>query len=212
MKKKLVRLTLEQKDLIRNMYLNYYEWPDVERKFDISEGTYYNIIRSLVAKRKQLHIEAVRSKLLSLDRANLGWIAGIIDGEAHIGMSSRYRKRDNSYWMCVKLEVTSTTPIMQKTLHSFLGSGNLRQRLRTSQQHKDATEFYVWRVETIYAIFSVIVPFLIVKKAQGEAVLEWSKRRLANEEYSSKDMDLFHIVRKANHRGKTPYIPMKTTK
>lgn len=212
MKKKLVRLTLEQKNFIRNMYLHYCEWPDVQRKFDISEGTYYNIIRSLVTKRKQLHVEAVRSKLLSLDRATLGWIAGIIDGEAHIGMSSRYRKRDNSYWMCAKLEVTSTTPIMQKTLHQLFGTGNLRQRLRTSQRHKDATEFYVWRVETIYAIFSVVAPLLIVKKMQGEAVLEWSKRRLANKEYSSDDMDLFHIVRKANHRGKTPYVPMVTTK
>lgn len=206
MRKKLVRLSKVEKEKIKDMYLNYNEWPKIQQFFDISKATYHNIIRPLIEDRKNLHIQRIRNRLENADHTKLGWIAGIVDGEGHIGMASRYRKRDNSYWMSVKLEITSTTPVMQETLYELIGTGNLRNRKRYNVKHKDAVEFYVWRVESIYAILSVIAPLLVVKKQQAELALEWSKRRLAGEKYSPADMECFNLIRSLNKRGKDALI------
>ena len=65
-RKKLVRLNDMQKKQIQSMYLDYYEWPDVADKFDISKGTYHNIIRPLIQMRKKLHIEQMITRLNAL--------------------------------------------------------------------------------------------------------------------------------------------------
>ena len=117
-------------------------------------------------------------------------------------MYSRYRKRDNTYWMGTKVEVGSTTPIMQTTLHKLIGAGNIRDRPRDNPKWKDVQEFYMWRVETVFAFLTVLKPFLVVKKRQAETVLKWALRRLSGKPYIKADMGCFKRIRTLNARGK----------
>lgn len=104
------------------------------------------------------------------------YFAGLIDGEGTISLDKVDARRPNSRNPTVKVNMTCEAVI--RALHAEYG-GYLGFRPRAKEHYKDQ---WIWRVKAQMArkCLEQILPYLIVKKPEAEAVLahmEASRKR-----------------------------------
>lgn len=137
--------------------------------------------------------------------ANLGWAAGMIDGE---GMITLHKGRTNCY--CVELHVGNTNLAALEDLRNIFGG---RGWIGPSQKPiPGRKQNYAWRVYSQNAadIIAEVGVHLRIKRPQAEIVLEYQRNRdlprrgckaLTKEEVQTRSV-LVGIIRALNGRGK----------
>lgn len=136
----------------------------------------------------------VKEPIESLPEWQLGYIAGIIDGEGYVGMVSR--KEQNGYKPLV--EVYNTYEQVLVVLAKNTGMGTICVR-----SYKNSKDVYMWRVGAridIYVLLSTILPFLFIKKAQAELLVEYCGKKIA--ETWLNEASYYEKLKKLNKQGK----------
>ena len=117
-----------------------------------------------------------------LSNEELAYIAGIIDGEGHLGISKnttkRQRQRNPKYQS--EICVINTDKRLMDWLESKMGGLINARNMNGKNVKKDIWKIsYRWRIqESLHPeLLNLILPYLVIKKRQAELIIEyWSKK------------------------------------
>lgn len=111
--------------------------------------------------------ESENRSLNKLPDWQLGWLAGMMDGEGSISIDKNGQPR---------AFIVSTTPIGE-ILQWMTGMGTI-----DIAEYEDRKTIYRWRVcsvGTVHKLLSVLYPYLLIKKRHCEVVIKYCEERLA---------------------------------
>lgn len=110
---------------------------------------------------------------MEVDKA---YIAGIFDGEGTIGIY-KHKSKDSAkrrgYVYETTLYVVNTDKQLIELMYSYFG-GNMRTRKKQKENHKTS---YAWNISgsKVINVLEIILPYLRLKKRQGELLIEFQK-------------------------------------
>lgn len=191
------KVSTEVREAVRARYLAGEPHQQLLIDFPGSESLFWSIVRGLRTTRvARTHAELVQ-RLQAISPEGRGWIAGIVDGEGWIGIS-RLRPR---YYQ-PRVDVTSTTPSMQRRLQTLVG-GNLSQTINKAPL-RDTWRWSLWSITKVQAFVEVIGPLLVVKQEVAQEVLKFCRRHAEEARCtpSAWDERLYTRVRALNKRGR----------
>lgn len=202
-----IKLTSEEKEQLAKDYVCGYDLTSLMEKYKCSHGTIYNICKGLYTEKDMTVYNDLVSKFQKCSPTELGWIAGIIDGEGYIGISklrnkNRAKMHGKIQWTGPRISVASTTICMQKELARIFGSGEIHLKQNKRDNQRDT---YAWALSSsreVGAFLTVIEPLLVVKKHQAGIVKEFSLRRLKGNRYTTWEDDAITKIVQLNKRGK----------
>lgn len=197
-----VKLTPEQKKDLLSDYLSGSDVPELMSKYNCSHGTIYNICKGQYRQKDNQSYLKLVENFQQQNQLEIGWIAGIIDGEGYLGIAE-LREQGNVRWSGPRISVSSTTACMQKRLAQAFGSGTIC--LKDKSSYKNQKDVYCWDLASskeCAAFLTVIEPVLIVKKEQAQLVKEFSLRRLRGERYTEWEQEAIERIHALNKRGK----------
>lgn len=141
-------------------------------------------------QRKNAEVESTR-------REDVGWMAGIIDGEGTIGMSiqSLYngftiKKKDKEYGdyqypnVCAWISMTSTSFDLLRRYTEILTAWGIRYHycLNANSKKKnawnDSVIVRISRINSVHKLLSIIRPYLTEKKPRADLILEFCEWRI----------------------------------
>lgn len=112
----------------------------------------------------------IRAVTVPKSADQLGYLAGLIDGEGSIAISSAFCRRKSTHVShnC-RLIITNCDPRLMQWLLGNVG-GSLRTKQRTSASHRTA---YDWRLYDINAeaVLRAVRPYLVLKGEQADIAL-----------------------------------------
>jgi len=116
--------------------------------------------RSYVAKERMSHecVDIEKAWQL-LDESTKGWIAGMIDGEGHLGISI------NKGGYCIRVDIANTAQIVSEFLDSVLPHGHIH----TIKAREEWRTCYRWDYYGYKAVAfcKLLIPYLKIKKEQA---------------------------------------------
>ena len=115
---------------------------------------------------------------MNLTKDQLGYIAGVIDGEGSISIIKASTKYNFSYQL--RLIVTNTDYRMMKWLKDTIGYGSIYERKR-GQFKPHWSNVYTYAITATKAknLLVLIYPYLVIKKEQADIAIEFTKTVLA---------------------------------
>jgi len=134
------------------------------------------------ALKEQLLKEIAELKLRILPEI-IAYIAGIIDGEGCISIQVERRRRIiygkeiNTVTFRPYLEVGMTDEACLRFIHKAIGLGSLRLK-KHEPPLKDSWALVVTGQSNLTMILSLVIPYLIVKRKQGELTREFCMSRM----------------------------------
>jgi hypothetical protein len=108
----------------------------------------------------------------NLSQLNLGWVAGVIDGEGYIGLTRRVNRKNSQHNYSQNVNVSNTSMTMLTHLKSVTGIGNIGPEIDHGPGRKLS---WVWslRVQEQALFLPVVLPHLVVKQKHAELLLEY---------------------------------------
>lgn len=109
-----------------------------------------------------------------MTQVELGWIAGIIDGEGCISVKGRGNRGNRVTHSSLSVTVVSVDKIIVKKLKQIIG-GNYIFKKHVQENRKD---FYRWEItcKSAWQMLEQIVSFLTCKKERAKIAIELGKR------------------------------------
>jgi hypothetical protein len=144
---------------------------------------------------KKVNTELDLYPLQKLSAWQLAYIAGILDGEGCIMLNSTKQG-----YVISTVTVSMANASCMRLLHSITGVGTLRATHRKGYTRT----YYVWQASDrleVYMLLKAIYPYLVVKRAEAESVMEFIERRMDNIPLSSHDLILQEKVKSLKREG-----------
>lgn len=114
--------------------------------------------------------------MFDLSEGQIGWLAGIIDGEGSIAIHRMNEEKTvNGVRHRLDLSIVNTNKDMILLIQAwFGGSFWIKNKKDINPNHKKC---YRWRIEGLKCvpIIEMVYPYLIIKKSQATIALEFSK-------------------------------------
>lgn len=138
--------------------------------------------------------------------AELGYLAGLLDGEGSIYIGSRKEGKYINY--NARFQIVNTNfEVMNWVKNKFGGLTFIRERSKKNKKWKDSMEWFTTVKELDYLLIK-LMPYLIIKKPHALIMQEFRKtftgisggKRLAPE-IRSKRKNLYEKLKKLNRRG-----------
>ena len=103
-----------------------------------------------------------------------------------------------------RIDVVSTTRVMQDGLYNILGFGCIYTRSKNKPGEKVQYAWAIWSAPVVGPLLSVVGPYLVVKRDVAHVVQGFCESRLVHdlEPYSEYDLAALRQVRQLNKRGK----------
>jgi len=137
------------------------------------------------------------AKAISLSDVEVGYVAGIIDGEGHIGIT--LHRREPYTLFSVRVEITNTSLDLHEWLvRKFGGSCHVHWKKRYSTNHSPA---FRWRIDSVGArkILELVRPYLKVKRQQADLALQFIS--LDSKRVPSVRAEMYERMKELNKRG-----------
>ena len=139
-----------------------------------------------------------------LSEAELGYIAGIIDGEGCIGIHKHSDNRGRSRLHYLYVIVSNNNPDCVKFFQKRFGGW-----ITARQQQKNWNVNYKWglRSERARNLLETIEPYLLLKRAQAKLGIEFDKAKIRHKltDREWKKRERFYLkMRKLNQRYTKP--------
>ena len=127
-----------------------------------------------------------------LTLAQLGWVAGIIDGEGSI-MIHRMKKQDrpSPYTFILRVTVETTDLRIAPTIHKLLGMGYLWEENK-GEERRNCMKWMV-QGKKAATFLAEILPFLILKTEQAELGILFQKSKKHWKHLTPEDRDLMAL-------------------
>lgn len=120
------------------------------------------------------------SKLDEMPEWQIGWTAGMIDGEGCLYIR---RKKDGYY--SVAIQVTSTCYAAVAMLLNITGLGTIEQQKPygvNKAKHKPCYRWTVYARLDIHTLASKIRPYLLIKREQADVMISFCEHHIAGKE------------------------------
>ena len=150
-----------------------------------------------------------------LERFDLGFIVGLIEGEGHIALGLHsMNKNPQSLYLIPRLHIANTKlPLLEKC-HEILGCGHIRKRQYKTRVHHDWTECYYFEITKFIDILNVLLqlePFLISKRRHAKLVIEYLQLRMKKPRgeqfiHSGEELALYTKIRQLNETRGSKYV------
>lgn len=127
----------------------------------------------------------------------LGYIAGIIDGEGTINLRVHKGRPSFDYQICVGMADEKCIRVLAHATE--LGTVRCETRLGI---HSDIYRWVVADRISLYVLLKAIRPYLVVKKKHADVMLEYIERRLCGRSFTSRDTALYDELTFLNKKGK----------
>lgn len=205
---KQVRLSESQRQEMRDLYRQGLPYEEIVQRFGCSSSNFWLVVRGIRHEVLQARFDADLSRLATLDSAKLGWVAGIVDGEGYIGVVANKNRGRTS--LMARVDISSTTRVMQDTLRSVLGFGLVYEKKPRLHRPNDRIQFCwaIWSASCVGSFLKAIEPHLIVKRQVAEVVRKFCESRVRNDlqPYTTAELAVLAKVRKLNARGTQGFI------
>lgn len=135
------------------------------------------------------------SVIEGLSEWQLGYIAGIIDGEGSICLVKRKDGR-----LTPEVKVTMTDMTCTYFLHATTRVGTVHSADDSRKEHYKRT--HIWAVRgnsDIFSLLRTILPYLLVKNKQACLMLKFTMRRIEGAPYDEVDSKLREEMCSLNH-------------
>lgn len=201
-----VRLSPEQKEEMRLLYWNGTHHTEIIRHYGCSTGSFWNVVRNMRQAVLEHRFDVQLETLVKIPEAKLGWVAGIVDGEGYIGVVKAIDKRRNTFTLMPRVDISSTTRVMQEELRQILGFGCVYNKTAHQKRKPNERPQYtwgIWSAAVVGPFLTVIEPYLVVKRGISSVVREFCERRMVNDmkPYTSDDIETLKTVHRLNQRG-----------
>jgi len=136
----------------------------------------------------------------SLAPEELGYIAGVIDGEGTIGLRGSIKGRP--HWYCPHIMIGNSNLEMLKFIQKLIG-GRIYTRKFPDTNNKNCYTINWQSIADVDRILRLILPLLIVKRPQAELLLAWCE--VHDVHISDTDIHAFFKegLNKLNKKGRT---------
>lgn len=131
----------------------------------------------------------------------IGYFAGIIDGEGHIRI---VRSRENGHeYYAPLIGITNTDRALIEKCMQIFRSGQFYIKERASPKHKTTYVYVIASVKGVKQILTQIIDDLVTKKKRAEIVLEFIKVKEAKMTLGvdQKEIELYDKMTHLNERG-----------
>jgi len=136
---------------------------------------------------------------------SLEYIAGLVDGEASLGILHHRGKYDT---LRPYLRITICNKEVLELIQETLGTGQLYTESRLSKGGLTSYALVIEGKQKLLAVLPQLMPFLIVKKPHSEIVYEFCLNRKEHKPYTEHEWALYwkqlHLQMK--HNGHTTQI------
>jgi hypothetical protein len=113
-------------------------------------------------------------KFPGLTDVELGWLAGIIDGEGYITLRLSGHTKHHP-----QINVTSTCLELLETLKEITATGSIvKRRTPLNPKHSQAWQWATFRSAAVYGLCDVLQDLLIVKREKVQLILETFRNRM----------------------------------
>jgi len=122
--------------------------------------------------------------------AQLGWLAGIVDGEGTVGIHRSNGKRYKHPYLRPALQIVNTDLKIMEMARSILTSitGNSHNLVVTNRKRPENNKIgYRIKIGTqheLLLVMPMLLPYLVGKAEQAELVIEFCKRKYGRLKYS----------------------------
>lgn len=160
------------------------------------------------------HGSALNQQVTSYE---LGWLAGILDGEGHIGISRNPGNPKYGYnhmRPVVDVGMTSAVGVLkiQDILRRMGIEAWVKEKKPGNKKHKTAYAVIISAYAKVKPLLELVSPYLVVKKAQATLVLDYINRRQSKiaaqggkrwgiGEPDEEEMAIVHQLRGLNRKG-----------
>ena len=132
---------------------------------------------------------------LNLHEWQVGYLAGIIDGEGCITIT-----RDAKHYVPI-VSVCGTSQLLMNTLGEITGLGSMFASPRRDKHHKTQMN---WRLQSrveILILLRKVCPFLLLKKKQAVLLMEFCEGRINKTLPASREEEIYDELHRLNARG-----------
>jgi hypothetical protein len=146
---------------------------EIADRMMIGRGT---VQRAIAASGTKARPHGLRRQSVSVpvDRADLGWLAGMFDGEGNLQL----RKPDADGSMACKLAIYSTTPEVMDWLSEKVGGTVRWDHKRTELRGwKPIGIWEVYRAQDVAVLLRAMLPHLVIKRPRAIEVLAHFENR-----------------------------------
>lgn len=126
----------------------------------------------------------------------VGWVAGILDGEGCLSICCDLRKRGNYY--IPQVIVNNTDKRMLDVLYKLTSFGHVTKRTKYTHQ-KQSWTWQVRRLSDIAVLLIEVYPYLVTKKEQASVLLKLCVER--STENNKNAETYFNTLKVLNKRG-----------
>jgi len=137
------------------------------------------------------------------EKEKYAYTAGLIDGEGYISLLPVWK----GHGYCAVVKVSSVDPFMTTFLYENYGGNLGRLRIHKPPQ-RPSRQWTLRNGRRVHEFLTNIYPYLQVKKAQADVVMEYvesfSQNSLRNETVWAQKRVFYDKIRKLNRRGMAP--------
>lgn len=149
------------------------------------------------------------SNIFTLSQAEIGYIAGFLDGEGNISLSmSKPKKRNGYIQLRPVVAFSNTNREVIDWLSSIFGNSTIYLHGGKRGNEKNVWATRISNLRDILAVLELLLPYLKIKKRQAVLLSGYCKSRLEaiieGKRLSSKDYNVAEKLKVLNRRGKWP--------
>jgi hypothetical protein len=175
-------------------------------------------VSSIITKARGLGVQASPYKVHTpplppppLSEVQLGYLAGIIDGEGCIHLSARRKrvyfchKRGKTYrGECSpypSIQITNTNLIVLERIQEWLnGWGHIRKFV-SKDGRKPRFTLAIDSARQVETILTAILPYLIIKNPQARLILHYIRRYCSGDLSTEEESSIVNTIRALNLKG-----------
>lgn len=147
---------------------------------------------------------------MKLSEAQIGWLAGIVDGEGSIQITT-----NGPHLRATVIVLVNTNNALIQTASNLLTMAGIENRIGNlsggpawRKEWRPAWNVQIMKIDSMKAFLSMISPYLVAKKEQAEIAMQFLSRRRSYKPHSRgavktsrEDLLLRERIQKLNKRG-----------
>ena len=148
----------------------------------------------------------------SATEAELGWLAGIIDGEGYIGLQIEWKTKRNQDRIAPQIHISNCDEVIILRARDILRKIGINPYIRATKANsvikRDQYRLQMKRYSVILKLLNIITPYLTgEKKERAELVREFCEVRLATpregilKPHTARELEIYDICKPKQKRG-----------
>lgn len=189
-------LSSYDKKEIRGLYKNGLSICKIKKKLNFAERTIYTHTKDLLKKEREKDLNFFVNKLDKLTEKQMGYLAGIIDGEGCISIGSHKNTKTKPYFFPT-IDISNTDKRLMVFVNSILPSSYILKKDNGKiGKYKCNKKLYVYRIynqQKVGLFLKKIMPFLLLKKERAKIMLKFLKTK-----NPKKQLEYYNLIKKLN--------------